>query len=433
MCRWRRFGRWWPNFCRIDCARCSRALSEWALDAYPTVSPESDSQSEDAERMKIAIIQDPGRGGAERHLAELAAAARRNGHTPTLYGLDRGGIDAFLERGIPHVPQEFVAWRKVLKRLGSACVQILKRRPSAVRRVADEMPDVVVAGDLWTIPHAVGIAKRCGVPALGFVQADGLRSGALRKYKATQCAALLVPSIYMQFKLSVDGLPRERIHVIRPGVDLERFHPDVDGCPVREELEIPEKAFVVGCVGTISPAKGQAFLLELIAHRPPDSRLILLFIGDAERPDARRLLHRAVELNLRQRVAFTGYRQDMPSVLAACDAVAVPSRAESFSLALAEAMAMGLPTVYSGTGGTPEVTGQDDEPRETGAVRVGLDQSQRWLEELTWLERDLELRHQRGVASRRHAVAELGPETGVKAFLDVLQRVVGGSSVDTPR
>jgi glycosyltransferase involved in cell wall biosynthesis len=50
-------------------------------------------------------------------------------------------------------------------------------------------------------------------------------------------------------------------------------------------------------------------------------------------------------------LVFTGYRSDIPEMLAALDIFVFPSHAEAFGIALVEAMAMEKPTVCSASDG----------------------------------------------------------------------------------
>jgi glycosyltransferase involved in cell wall biosynthesis len=54
-------------------------------------------------------------------------------------------------------------------------------------------------------------------------------------------------------------------------------------------------------------------------------------------------------------VRFLGPRDDMPDLMAACDVVVLPSRAEALPTALMEAAAAGRPVVATRVGGVPEV------------------------------------------------------------------------------
>jgi glycosyltransferase involved in cell wall biosynthesis len=56
----------------------------------------------------------------------------------------------------------------------------------------------------------------------------------------------------------------------------------------------------------------------------------------------------------RELLVLIGSRQDVPELLACCDMAVSPSRAEGFSNALLEYMAVGLPTVATQVGGNRE-------------------------------------------------------------------------------
>jgi glycosyltransferase involved in cell wall biosynthesis len=72
------------------------------------------------------------------------------------------------------------------------------------------------------------------------------------------------------------------------------------------------------------------------------------------------LLQQAVkELNLTERVRFTGNRNDIPSVMQSLDLVVINSSVEPFGLVAAEAMACGTPLLASITGGLPEIIQHD--------------------------------------------------------------------------
>jgi len=73
-----------------------------------------------------------------------------------------------------------------------------------------------------------------------------------------------------------------------------------------------------------------------------------------EGPDRPTWEARAAADGLAGRVVFLGFRPDVPDVLAACDAVAAPSRYDAYGLAVHEAICRGLPAVVSAAAGVSE-------------------------------------------------------------------------------
>src|SRR5882724_9065272 len=171
------------------------------------------------------------------------------------------------------------------------------------------------------------------------------------------------------------GVPAERVVAIGPGLDTARFHPNVSGAGVREELGLRGPA--VGLVANIRGSKGHEYFLEA-------ARTVL-----AERPDARFLIvgdgigfedvqRRVKELSLEPRVLMTGFRRDVPEVMAALDVLVLPSiRSEAMSQVIPQALAVGTPVVGTAVGGTPELvrdgeTGRLVPPADAPALAAAI-------------------------------------------------------------
>lgn len=104
--------------------------------------------------------------------------------------------------------------------------------------------------------------------------------------------------------------------------------------------------FTIGLTARFSPVKNHMFLLEIfseILKLEKNSKLLL--IGDGELRE--RLIERAMELKISDRVVFAGVRNDVPKLLSAMDAFVMPSLYEGVSLASIEAQAAGLPCFIS--------------------------------------------------------------------------------------
>jgi glycosyltransferase involved in cell wall biosynthesis len=123
---------------------------------------------------------------------------------------------------------------------------------------------------------------------------------------------------------------------------------------IRAELGIPMDAFLVGNVGRLAPQKGQRHLVEampLLLDRVPRAHAAIAGGGDLE--DFLRDL--ALELRVSEHVHVLGPRQDVPALMQALDAFAMPSIWEGFGLVLLEAMAAARPVVASHVATIPEV------------------------------------------------------------------------------
>jgi glycosyltransferase involved in cell wall biosynthesis len=143
--------------------------------------------------------------------------------------------------------------------------------------------------------------------------------------------------VHNRFGTPVDG-------VVYPGVDVERYHPDVDPA-----FECDEP--VVLFVGRVTEQKGVFDLLDAFAPLAEDARLRVVGRGDTAELEAR-----ARELGVADAVTVEGVVPEaaLPGYYAACDVYCLPSHYESFGIGNLEAMATGTPVVTTKTGGVPE-------------------------------------------------------------------------------
>ena len=108
-------------------------------------------------------------------------------------------------------------------------------------------------------------------------------------------------------------------------------------------------------VGLLNVAKGQDLALEALA-RHPALQLLLVGYGETE-PELRAM---AARLGVEERVAFAGFRLDVPALLAAADLLLLPSRWEGMPYIVLEAMASGLPSVSTPVVGVGEILGDEE-------------------------------------------------------------------------
>lgn len=136
----------------------------------------------------------------------------------------------------------------------------------------------------------------------------------------------------------------KKVAVIPSSVDSGTFHPGVPD--LREELNIPADAIVIGNTSTFTWTKGQEFLMKAFNIIYREFPCILLFAGRLiDSKKGKYLMH--VDRELRDKVMLIGHREDIPRVLNTIDIYTYPSILEGLGTALLEAMTMGRPVAVS--------------------------------------------------------------------------------------
>jgi glycosyltransferase involved in cell wall biosynthesis len=139
------------------------------------------------------------------------------------------------------------------------------------------------------------------------------------------------------------GVRPDRLHIVPNGIDAaELAYDPALRRAARDRLGIAPGARVVGSVGRFAPTKRFDVLIRALPAVPGAT---LLLIGDGPaRADLQRLVH---DLGLDGRVVFAGARPHARELLCAMDVFASPSQHETFGMAVLEALASGLPTLYT--------------------------------------------------------------------------------------
>ncbi|RPF72433.1 glycosyltransferase [Aurantiacibacter spongiae] len=172
---------------------------------------------------------------------------------------------------------------------------------------------------------------------------------------AGQAAGLLAVSEALARDMAAMRLPRGKVTVHYTGLDRTLFRP-LDRDEARSRLAdrhaIPTEDALLASVGALIPRKGQALVIRALAALP-GVRLALVGTG----PDRDRLEHLAHDCGVESRVHFSGGldHTELPILLSAAAAMALPSASEGLANAWVEALACGTPLVISDAGGAREV------------------------------------------------------------------------------
>ena len=182
--------------------------------------------------------------------------------------------------------------------------------------------------------------------------------------------------------IDVNRVRADRIISIPTGADLKRFDPQsVSADGARGELGIPADAPVIITVAMLRAMKGHRYLVEA-APRVLDAvaNARFLFVGDipSASPLRDQIEQRIRELGLEGSFILAGLREDVPSLLAASDIMALPSiEGEGVPQSVTQAMAMALPVVASDVGSVSDAvvggeTGLLVPPRDPDALAGSL-------------------------------------------------------------
>jgi N-acetyl-alpha-D-glucosaminyl L-malate synthase BshA len=146
-------------------------------------------------------------------------------------------------------------------------------------------------------------------------------------------------------------VPAERIEVIPNFIDTSVYRPGLEPC--HREALAPEGEKIVMHISNFRAVKRAEDVVSIFARLTAKQPAVLVLIGDG--PERPRVLLRADELGVRDRVLFLSKHTSVHELLSCADLVLLPSASESFGLVALEAMACGAPVVASNVGGLPEV------------------------------------------------------------------------------
>lgn len=233
------------------------------------------------------------------------------------------------------------------------------------RLLRAEKPDLVCAHS--RVPAWLFVWANRGLGLKWITYAHGANSVSRYSEVMTKGDLTVTPSRFLADYLKANyGLAEEKIRVINPAVDSNRFDPaKLDRAFVEEKRRawgIGPNDFVVMAVGRITEVKGYDTLIKSVrllqmknraAERSNNLRLVI--VGDADER------HREYLASLKRLagdgVVFAGGETKIPECLSIASVVVSSNtrKPESFGLSMAEALMMGRPVVAKAFGGALEI------------------------------------------------------------------------------
>ena len=245
------------------------------------------------------------------------------------------------------------------------------------------------------------------------------------KRRCQRADALVAPSLAIERELIAAGYPRGRIHYIPNGVAIPEPSDAASRAEARADLAEADPSLAIGhdaplavYTGRLHAMKGLDFLIRAwpdVLKQIPNARLWL--VGDG--PYREELNELIGHLGLWGFVYLAGPFDDVEDFLRAADLFVLPSLEEGMSLALLEAMAIGLPVVASAIPANEAIvadglTGRLAPPRDT----------QRLTDAVVDLFKDREAAGRLGAASRRQVSQTYSLDRMIENHVELFNRLL---------
>jgi len=289
--------------------------------------------------MRVALVilhADPARGGAERYTADIAAALAKHGHDVSVLASD--------------FPDPYVNVQRVMLKSGgmTRVGQYQRFLHSLDEHLANHRYDIVHAMlpvrkcDLYH-PHA-GIALEAPTGLKAVFNPRRVEMGKVERELLTRAdppVVLILSDYVKQFVTkNYPGLDDRKLQKLFNAVDLSRFEPERKKTPSREV-----KALIIAqdFERKVVPQAIEATRKINSAWRENEPRLRLVVVGKEHGA--------AVEGD----VTYVGETSEIRKLYAAADFFVLPTRHDTCSLVVLEALAMGLPVISTAQNGAAEI------------------------------------------------------------------------------
>lgn len=373
--------------------------------------------------IKILYISSSGSmGGAETSLYNLVTKLNKDRYIPFVICPRCGTLVENLQSqsisvGVIPLP----SWRK-LKSIFSRSFSLKK----LIKYAKAHNIDIVHSNSIWVNHYAQKIGKELNIPVICHLR-DIIKREQVRKYKLHKVDMIIPISDAVRKPLDEFGIDNERIKRIYNGVDLSLFSNNED--VLKKEYSI--NGYLVGIVGQLNPRsqwKGQReFILAASEVCKKMDNVYFAIVGDDDSPKSdprhgsyiHELRMLAKDLGIDDHLIFTGYRKDIPDIMASFDVLVSASYAEPFGRVIIEAMAAGKPVIGTNAGGAPEII----EHGITGIIVPPKDHRS-LSEAITYLLQREELRKNMGEAGRRRVNEYFSLEKNVERIQNIYEDFV---------
>ena len=193
---------------------------------------------------------------------------------------------------------------------------------------------------------------------------DGWKSGGYPIYSFISqryLARTITCSHYLRQWVISKGHTANRIGVVKLGIEISDFTPNnatMKAAAKRDLLNISPDVIVITIVARLDPQKRPIMVPDIAdeLRKMGTTNFVIVMLGDGD--SGIQLRERIKALKVGPLIRLLGTVERPQDFLAATDIFLLPSVSEGISIAVAEAMAMGLPIVTARAGALPEQLGE---------------------------------------------------------------------------
>jgi len=356
-------------------------------------------------------------GGAERYLFSLIEVLDKDKYKVHFICQEPGPLsEALAKQGVVVSFMPLLAWRQ-LRHL----VTNLMRIKAIIDFCRSNQIDLICSNNYRVSSYAVWPAKFLRIPVVTIVQ-DFVSRRKLWKFNTFFSDALVVVS-----KAVADPIRRyfkKEIVTIYNGMDIDALLMLIPLEDIlRTEFPVLKGKRVVGMVAQVVPLKRHKLFLEsMLEVSMQVEDVMFVVIGDSPSPEQLSLddlRAYAQELNMTQKVIFTGTRPDVPSLLKSFDVLVHPADREPFGRVIMEAMAVGVPVVATASGGPSEIIEEG-----VSGFLVDVGDKKNIVERVSKLLKDAWLREDMGKKGQARIRHSFNLKETVYRFNDVFEKLL---------